>query len=112
MRRKGRETGPNAAKTRSWEDAPRARAAETTRASVPTAHPTATRRLGTPASTEPTTPATSAEFVADVGRPREPQKPTIPSTETTPTGDAYYDGRFALRPAPCRSATWGLMSAG
>jgi hypothetical protein len=83
----GGETGPKAAKTCSREDAPKASAEETTRASAPTAHPTATPRGGNAASTEPTTPEISAEFAA--GRAREPQKPTIPTTKTTPTGNAY-----------------------
>ena len=44
----GGETGPNAAKTRSREDAPAASAEETTRASPPMAHPTATLPAGRP----------------------------------------------------------------
>jgi hypothetical protein len=80
------ETGPNAAKTRSREDAPKASAEETTRASAPMAHPTATSRRGKAASTEPKTPETRAELAADAGRAREPQKPTIPTTKTIPQG--------------------------
>jgi hypothetical protein len=85
----GGETGPNAAKARSREDAPKASTEETTRASPPIAHPTATPRRGTAASTEPTTPETSAESAADTGRARDPQKPTKPAIKTTPRGDAY-----------------------
>jgi hypothetical protein len=91
----GGETGPKAAKTRSREDAPRASAEETTRASAPVAHPTATPRLGEAASTEPTTPAMSAETSAGAGRAREPQKPTIPTIKTTPEGDAYNNNSDA-----------------
>jgi hypothetical protein len=97
----GGETGPNAAKTRSREDAPKASAEETTRASPPTAHPTATSRRGTPASTEPTTRETSAESVADAGRVREPQKPTIPATKITPWENACNAGTYLFpRPLP------------
>jgi hypothetical protein len=55
-----------------------ASAEETTRASAPTAHPTATVRPLD--KTEPTTPETSAESVADTGRARDLQKPIIPAT--------------------------------
>jgi hypothetical protein len=92
----GGQTGPKAAKTRSRQDAPRASAEETTRASPPMAHPTATPRRGNPAKTEPTTPETNAETPAEAGREREPQKPTIPATKITPTGNAY-DSKAASR---------------
>ena len=78
----GGETGPKAAKTRSREEAPAASAAETTRASPPVAHPTATSLP--PDKTEPTTPATSAETSAEEGRARDPQKPIIPTKMLTP----------------------------
>jgi hypothetical protein len=85
----GGETGPNSAKTRSLEDAPKARAEETTRASAPMAQPTATLLRGDAASTEPTTPTTSADISADAGRARDPQKPTIPTTKITSRGNAH-----------------------
>jgi hypothetical protein len=78
----GGETGPNAAKMCSREEAPAASAEERTRASPPTAHPTAMSRP--PDNTEPTTPATSAETFAEEGRARDPQKPTIPTKMLTP----------------------------
>jgi hypothetical protein len=78
----GGETGPNAAKTRSREEVPAASAEETTRASPPVAHPTATSRPLD--KTEPTTPATSAETSAEEGRSRDPQKPIVPTKMLTP----------------------------
>jgi hypothetical protein len=77
----GGETGPKAAKTCSLEETPAASVEERTRASPPTAHPTATSRP--PDRTEPTTPATSAEISAEAGRARDPQKPTIPTKMLT-----------------------------
>jgi hypothetical protein len=82
----GGETGPNAAKTRSRQEAPKASTEETTRALALTAHPTATPQP--PDKTEPT-PETSSESAADAGMARDPQKPTIPTIKTTPRADAY-----------------------
>lgn len=97
----GGEMGPNAAKTRSREEAPAARAEESTRASPPIAHPTATPRP--PDRTEPTTPATNAEISAEAGRARDPQKPTIPTKMLTPPDETPTPPNVS-HPTPWRSA--------
>ena len=88
---------PNAAKTCSREEAPAAIAEESTRASLPVAHPTATPRWREADSTELTTPATSTGSDSDTGKSRDPQKPTIPTTKTTPGIGAYNTSDAAGR---------------
>jgi len=86
----GGETGPNAAKTRSREDAPKASTEETTRASPPIAHPTATR-LGEeprPARSRRRRRRAPSPLPIQAGREihrNRPNQPSRPPPEETPT---------------------------
>ena len=83
MAGQGGETGPNAAKTCSREEAPAASAEESTRASPPrrTRRPPPGRRRGP--KPEPRRRHTAPDL-AEEGRSRDPQKPTIPTKMLTP----------------------------